>query len=753
MTNYNRTAPVMDIHDAKRREPESHDGESRHSHNSSVDVIRCHACKNRNSAAQKYCTKCGQLLWEPCVVCETLGPVGQVYCGSCGSHLDTARHNKVGQFEKKLAEAERLRGESCFREAADILKEIAAAPFSCAAKEIQRAKQLLKVCDEQHHTVAEIAETLAARAEEHLQKAEFRQAADLLRRIPKAVRGEAASSLLQMSQENAAEIDRLCGEIETAMNSRLTADAPRKVNRLLELQPAHEKAGQWAKILKQQLFAAAQEKFARCRFDKAEELLNLIPRAEADPRVDNLLRETADLADMDWDIRKSTLLDVHLPAIAESFAKRAPGHPRAAAWLKAMTARIQTAGKNFRQGLPRWTAPPEQPWLGIPIDRPTGFRTIEVDASCAELPCRQHPGRFYTACGLALQGLSQAALNINLIPDRKNVVLRQVSRLMVSRTRDLAWGLDLGSSGLKAVKLSWDNRTQKASMEECYLAEFPKNLQDFVDEGEKAATIQATLRDFREKYPSQNESIAVSLPGRLVLYRVLEFPPMDAKKLAAAVQFEARRAFPFPLDQLVWNFQPLHDKSRRAASAKTEKQTVLLAAAKRSLVEEQLAAFRQAGLRVDIMQSDSLALVNHFTFEGDLPLSGYENPQTQSDADAAVAVFEIGSNTSSFLVCSPRCVWAHGMGFGSNKINQCLMRSFGLTATDAETLKRRPQASDSFRRWNEAVRPVFESLAQEISLSTAMFARSHPGLRIARILGTGGGFQAHGLLRFLHHGR
>lgn len=743
MTNHNHAAPMMDIHDAKRRDALARDEESRRAEGAAtLEFIRCHACKNRNSAAQKFCTKCGQLLWEPCVVCETLGPVGQVYCGSCGSHLDTARRNKAAQFEKMLAEAEQLRGESRFREAGAILKEIAASSFSCAAKEIQRAKQHLKTCEAERLKTAEIAETLTARAEELVAKAEYREAAGILLRIPPAARSETAASLLQMAQDSYEEIERLCGEVESSMSSRMTADVPRKVGRILELRPGHEKAGRWAKKLRQQLFAGAQVKIKQFRFDKAEELLQMIPRAEFDREAASLLATTADLADMDRDIRKSPVVDDCLPKIAELFARRVPGHPQAAAWLKTMTSRWESAAKASQQGLPRWIAPPQQTWLGTPVDGPTGFRKIEVDPSCGELACLRQSGRFYTACGLALQGISQAWLNLDLLPVPDNAMLRQVSRLRISRNRNLAWGLDLGSSGLKAVKLSWDARRQMAKMEECYLLEFPKNLQDFVDEGEKSALIQSALRDFREKHPAENETVAVSLPGRLVLYRVLEFPPMDTKKLASAVQFEARRAFPFPLDQLVWRYQPLNDNTRDATAGKVEKRSILLAAAKRSIVAEQLATLRQAGLRADILQSDSLALVNHFGFEA----------QLSAEAGKGVALFDIGSCASSFIVCSLGCVWSHGVGFGANRITQCLMREFGLTGADAESLKRRPQTAESFRRWNEAVRPAFESVAQEIHWSSDMFARAYPGVHIESILGTGGGFMSHGLVRFLQYG-
>jgi hypothetical protein len=48
-----------------------------------------------------------------------------------------------------------------------------------------------------------------------------------------------------------------------------------------------------------------------------------------------------------------------------------------------------------------------------------------------------------------------------------------------------AWGIDIGASGLKAVKLVWDDAKQQAIVEAVTLIEHAKLLNYAVNDGEK----------------------------------------------------------------------------------------------------------------------------------------------------------------------------------------------------------------------------------------------------------------------------
>ena len=72
------------------------------------------------------------------------------------------------------------------------------------------------------------------------------------------------------------------------------------------------------------------------------------------------------------------------------------------------------------------------------------------------------------------------------------------------------------------------------------------------------------------------------------LARFVKLPPVEAKRIPEIVKYEARQQIPFPLDEVIWDFQRLGEASEVEGFAlETE---VGLFAMKRDQVEKQLDA-------------------------------------------------------------------------------------------------------------------------------------------------------------------
>ena len=103
--------------------------------------------------------------------------------------------------------------------------------------------------------------------------------------------------------------------------------------------------------------------------------------------------------------------------------------------------------------------------------------------------------------------------------------------------RNAAWGIDIGHSAIKAVKLA---RT-KAGVE---IAVF--DTQPFAQPLPKGGTdsdeeIQNGLRMFLSRHKPKSEAVAVSMPGHAAFYRLISLPAVERKKISQLVQFEARQ--------------------------------------------------------------------------------------------------------------------------------------------------------------------------------------------------------------------
>ncbi len=98
------------------------------------------------------------------------------------------------------------------------------------------------------------------------------------------------------------------------------------------------------------------------------------------------------------------------------------------------------------------------------------------------------------------------------------------------------------------------------------------------------------------------KDVVVSLPRRMVTLRPVRLPYAPPEELRGMLAFEAQQYVLYPLEEVVLGY---HLEPEAEADGMT---TVLLAAARRMLVEQVMAAFKLAGLRLTLLTVSSLAL-------------------------------------------------------------------------------------------------------------------------------------------------
>jgi type IV pilus assembly protein PilM len=316
-----------------------------------------------------------------------------------------------------------------------------------------------------------------------------------------------------------------------------------------------------------------------------------------------------------------------------------------------------------------------------------------------------------------------------------------------------AWGLDLGMSGLKAVKLSWNETTRQATVEAAVLIEHAKSLGNALNEADEHKLIADTLSKFLERHRPKAERICIGLPGRMALVRQFELPPVEPAKTPKLIEFEAQQQFPFPLEQLAWDYQFLDEASVEANGLRNRPgkrwRRVLLIASQGVASRRFLDHFRRQNISVDMLQTDFIALHNflaheYFSASGD---------SSAADASPAVAAVDVGCNVTNFVVSSPQSLWFRSCGVAGHSFTRALVKEFKLSMAQAEQRKRSPESSERFSDLYEAMSPVFEDLLKELQQSLAAYSSAQPDRPVQCVLGVGGGFLLHGLLRHLWHGR
>jgi type IV pilus assembly protein PilM len=348
---------------------------------------------------------------------------------------------------------------------------------------------------------------------------------------------------------------------------------------------------------------------------------------------------------------------------------------------------------------------------------------------------------------LALSAIGEAALPINLLASQKQGVWSRVGRLVRGLRDQPAWGIDLGTSGLKAVLLAWDEIRQQPVIKTATVVEHAKPLSHAANETEERKLIEATLEVFLDDHEPKGAQVCAGMPTQRSLAASLELPPVDPAKAAKFIQIEARHAFPLPLEQLGWDCQPFDPVGDTEEEADVRSNHALLVGAKRTETTRFLNPFEEVGLRLDMLQTDAVALHNFLVYEY-LAEDDDETPPTD-----AVAAIDVGCEVTNLVVSSLDSFWTRSCGIAGQTFTRALVKDFKLSIAQAEQEKLAPGSMAPLGQLLEAWSPAFQDLLEDLRASLAAYAEVVRDRPVRKAVGLGGGFTLHGLLRCLRSGR
>lgn len=293
-------------------------------------------------------------------------------------------------------------------------------------------------------------------------------------------------------------------------------------------------------------------------------------------------------------------------------------------------------------------------------------------------------------------------------------------------TAKSVWGIDIGQSALKALKLrEVDGQLQADAFD---IIEHPKILSQ--PDADRPQLIRNALEQFLARNDITNSRIVVAVPGQSSLTRFVKLPPVETKRVPSIVRFEAEQQIPFDINEVIWRWQSFPDPESPDVQ-------VGIFAIKRSDVYAVLEPFNEMGVDVDIVQMAPLALYNFMTCD------------QQVATDGATVLVDIGADSTNLVIADGTRVWTRLIQIGGNNFTEALVKSFKLSFSKAEKLKRTAATSKYARQVFQAMRPVFADLVQEIQRSVGFYNSLRRETRFKRILGLGSGFRLPGLQKFL----
>src|SRR6266700_2340712 len=126
-------------------------------------------------------------------------------------------------------------------------------------------------------------------------------------------------------------------------------------------------------------------------------------------------------------------------------------------------------------------------------------------------------------------------------------------------------------------------------------------------ESTREATILKALQGMIAEKGIKSKGVNVCAPGFHVFSKFVKLPPVDASKVTQIIEYEAKSNVPFPLEEVVWDYQIL-------GSTPSGELEVLLVAIKSDIVEGLFRVTEAAGLHLIVADVSPAALCNAFRY-------------------------------------------------------------------------------------------------------------------------------------------
>lgn len=186
-------------------------------------------------------------------------------------------------------------------------------------------------------------------------------------------------------------------------------------------------------------------------------------------------------------------------------------------------------------------------------------------------------------------------------------------------------------------------------------------------ETKREALILKALQEAIAEKGIKAKDINVCAPGFHVFSKFVKLPPVDPGKVTQIIQYEAQQNVPFPLAEVVWDYQIL-------GTTATGELEVLLVAIKADIVEGLFRVAESSGLKLQITDVSPAALCNAFRYN-------------YGELEDCTMLLDIGAKTSNLLFFEKGKVFSRSINLGANSITQDFANESKLKFDQADKIK------------------------------------------------------------------
>lgn len=288
-------------------------------------------------------------------------------------------------------------------------------------------------------------------------------------------------------------------------------------------------------------------------------------------------------------------------------------------------------------------------------------------------------------------------------------------------------GVDIGTSNIKIVQLRPVG--DKFELETYGIV----NAAYQIENKDSAAAIAQTakvLKDLIKKAGVSVKKIVASLPNSVVFTSMIEMPRIPENELKTAVEFEAKKYVPLPLDEVALSWSVINSNKKQITkdtnlghvAQPDTKQKILLTAVPTIVIDNYVKVFEQAGLEPEALEIEALALIRSLVGE---------------DTNNILLIDMGARNTSINLVDDGYLRLSKNLTVGGDTVTTSIAQSLNVNFGRAEQFKKDFGLNSGTQQIPQVMRPILDIIKNETMQLIGIFESR--GERIDKILLSGAG--------------
>lgn len=247
-------------------------------------------------------------------------------------------------------------------------------------------------------------------------------------------------------------------------------------------------------------------------------------------------------------------------------------------------------------------------------------------------------------------------------------------------------------------------------------------------EASREAQIRVALEDLVAKLKVPKAKVRYAISGQAVFTRFVKLPPIQNDNIEQLVTFEAQQHVPFPINEVVWDYELIEGGGDKE---------VVIVAIKGDALDEINDSVNESGMTTAEVDVAPMALYNAYRH-------AYGTPGEPT------LIIDVGAKSSNLLYVEGKRFFTRSVAIGGASISAAIAKEYNISFPDAEYQKitnglvalgggHTETMDESLAALAMVIRNALTRLPAEIARTTNYYRSQHGGSAPTRVLLAGGG--------------